>query len=104
LQGEVALSAFNWCLLPRGTETTYWQASQELKLDWQINHALKSQTGVIYFRREFPNIGQLTRYGPDPAPGFERARVWPFWTPVDPTLPQRTSASGWYLPRTPPTE
>ncbi len=63
MQGRGSLTAFNWVLAPQGTENTYWQASQEFKLDWQINHALKSQSGILYFQSAFPNIGQLTRYG-----------------------------------------
>ena len=97
MQGRGSLSEFNWVLAPQGTETTYWQASQELKLDWQINHALKSQTGIIYFRREFPNIGQLTRYGPDAGAWYSNAAQYAILDPVDPTLPNATNAPGWNL-------
>lgn len=96
-QGRGSLAAFNWVLAPQGTETTYWQASQELKLDWQINRSLKNQTGVIYFRREFPNIGQLTRYGPDAGAWYANATQYAILDPVDPAVPNAVSASGYEL-------
>ncbi len=96
-QGRGGLSDFNWVLAPQGTETDYWQASQELKLDWEINPSLKSQTGVIYFQRDFPLIGQLTRYGPDAGAWYSNAAQYAILDPVDPTLPNATSAAGWDL-------
>ncbi len=96
-QGRGSLTHFNWVLAPQGTDNTYWQASQELKLDWQINRALKSQVGAIYFQRQFPNIGQLTHYGPDAGAWYSNAAQYAILDPVDPALPAAVSAPGYLL-------
>jgi len=96
-QGRGSLTAFDWLLAPEGTETTYWQASQEFKLDWQVNHSLKSETGAIYFREAFPNIGQLTHYGPDAGAWYASAAQYAILDPVNPAIPAAVSAPGWLL-------
>jgi len=93
-QGRGSLSAFNWNLAPQGTETDYWQFSQELKLDWDISSSLKSQTGFLYYQRSFPLIGQLTRYGPDA--GAWNANAAQYQT-LDPLVPTVDSATGYVL-------
>jgi outer membrane receptor protein involved in Fe transport len=93
-QGRGSLLPFNTVLAPQGTSNSYWQGSEELKLDWTVNPSLKSQTGLIFFRRDFSLIGQLTRYGPDAGAWYSNAAQYASLDPVSPALPNATSAVG----------
>ncbi len=93
-QGRGSLLPFNTVLAPQGTSNTYWQGSQEFKLDWAINSSLRNQSGLIYFRRNFTLIGQLTRYGPDAGAWYANAAQYAILDPVNTALPAATSAVG----------
>ncbi|MGD1032671.1 MAG: TonB-dependent receptor [Opitutaceae bacterium] len=67
------------------------------KLARAANHVLKSETGAIYLREEFPNIGQLAHYGPDAGAWYASAAQYAILDPVNPANPNATSASGWDL-------
>lgn len=96
-QGRGSLLPFNTVLAPQGTSNTYWQGSEEVKLNWAVNPTLKSQSGLIFFRRDFSLIGQLTRYGPDADAWYSNAAQYGILDPVNPALPNATSAVGWDL-------
>lgn len=96
-QGRGSLLPFNTVLTPQGTSNTYWQGSEEVKLNWAVNPTLKSQSGLIFFRRDFSLIGQLTRYGPDADAWYSNAAQYGILDPVNPALPNATSAVGWDL-------
>jgi len=96
-QGIGSLTEFDWTLPPGGSQTTYRQYSQEFKLDWQVSRDWKAQAGLHYFVEEYPNVGNITRYGPDAGAWYANAAQYAILDPVNPLLPNATSASGWDL-------
>jgi len=96
-QGIGSLTGFDWSLPPGGSLTTYRQYSQELKLDWQVSRAWKAQAGLHYFVEDYPNVGNITRYGPDAGAWYANAAQYAILDPVNPQLPNATDTAGWDL-------
>lgn len=64
-QGAGSHSPFEWLRAPRGTQTSFRQWSQELRLDARLDPTLRLRGGLYYFNGKFPNYSQTERYGSD---------------------------------------
>lgn len=93
-QGAGSHTQFEWLREPRGTQTTFKQFSQELKLDAELSDSLTYQGGLFYFRGRFPNYSQTERYGSDGGAWYANAAQYATLDPTNPALPNAVDPAG----------
>lgn len=93
-QGAGSHTQFEWLRAPRGTQTSFEQFSQELRLDAKLGSALSVRGGAFYYRGKFPNYSQTERYGSDGGAWYATAAQYALLDPVNPALPNATDAAG----------
>lgn len=96
-QGAGSHTPFEWLRAPRGTQTSFEQWSQELRLDAKPLSNLSFRGGLYYFNGKFPNYSQTERYGSDGGAWYASAAQYALLDPVNPALPNATDAAGRYL-------
>jgi len=96
-QGAGSHTGFEWQRAPRGTQTSYEQLSQELRIDTALGRAFALQAGVHYFRGKFPNYSQTERYGADGGAWYANHAQYQLLDPVNPALPGAVDAAGQML-------
>ncbi|MNU76469.1 Pesticin receptor precursor [compost metagenome] len=93
-QGAGSHTGFEWLRAPRGTQTSFEQLSQELRLDTKLNDALSLRVGGFYFHGKFPNYSQTERYGTDAGAYYANAAQYALLDPINPSLPNAVNAAG----------
>ncbi len=93
-QGAGSHTPFEWLRAPRGTQTSFEQWSQELRLDAAIDPTLRFRGGLYYFRGKFPNYSQTERYGADGGAWYATAAQYALLDPVNPSLPDASDPAG----------
>lgn len=93
-QGAGSHTHFDWQTAPRGTQTSYNQLSQELRLDSKLAESLDLRSGAFYFRGRFPNYSQTERYGDDGGAYYANAAQYALLDPINPALPNALNAPG----------
>ncbi|MBB3694264.1 TonB-dependent receptor [Sphingomonas sp. BK580] len=93
-QGAGSHTQFEWLRAPRGTQTSFEQWSQELRLDARPRKALSYRGGLFAYRGLFPNYSQTERYGSDAGAWYASPAQYALLDPVDPALPDAVDPAG----------
>lgn len=93
-QGAGSHTGFEWLRAPRGTQTSFEQFSQELRLDAKLGNGITYRGGLFYYRGLFPNYSQTERYGSDAGAWYATAAQYALLDPINPALPNATDSAG----------
>ncbi|MGK6322410.1 TonB-dependent receptor [Sphingomonas sp. DT-51] len=93
-QGAGSHTQFEWLRAPRGTQTSFHQWSEELRLDARPLDHLRYRGGLFAYRGTFPNYSQTERYGSDAGAWYANAKDYALLDPVNPALPDAADAAG----------
>lgn len=93
-QGAGSHTGFEWLRAPRGTQTSFEQFSQELRLDAKLGNGFTYRGGLFYYRGLFPNYSQTERYGSDAGAWYATAAQYALLDPINPALPNATDSAG----------